>query len=1043
MSMKEDPLKPELDEHNLDLLVIAALFEGEFSIDWIEEISEQKPSQILWSFEDAISEGMLAKTSPGKFIFEDAEAKVRIQGSLSLDVVERLRRRIVDTLIRETTDDVNVIREIAGQLLKLSNSVEHCDWLLKAGHIYRKAFSHKEASKCYLKIIQYLKDEKTEQLNRVFIDAAIGLSKISTYARNFETVISALSDALKRAKSEQWAAEESLLEMHLAGNEWLRNRFPDAFAHFKRGWSIAKDIDDPKLIRSHVTFTSFFHMWEGRYSDVIKDYQEFEPEISKHPYGRFPLQAGVALGHSYALTGQVTRGLGMLDAIRNHSREIGDIHTASLAGYVIGVILLEISKVEKGLRYLKDALAEAIQGENNWAKIWALLAIAFAYYLTDDSDKALSCLDEFLDLQSESDMTILSPYLLEFCWAIEQGKFPSRAGLSLEREIRNATRCRNLSTKGIGYRYQGLKRKLEGESPQKVIGSFLLSKKWLEKADNKIRLGQTLIELAHMYLSIGKNEKAQKTMRLAAENLSPINDKLIPDDLRPLIKDFPGGKTLLKEIFKLGQELVIIRNNKKLFRRIISTVNRITGAERGAIFLFDNNSVPPKTVLRAAQNLTKEDIEQPHFASSMEIIQNAATTGKGKIHLMHSEQTFGQTSSNNIRSCICVPMKFRDEVVGVLYHDNRLLSSAFETSDLEVLEYFAAQAAIAMDNSRAYEKIELLNEKLKEEKQYYEEQHLEAIHFEDIVGKSTPFLATLDQVKRVAGTDTTVLILGETGVGKELIAWAIHRNSPRCDKPFIRVNCSALPESLISSELFGHEKGAFTGATNRRVGRFELADGGTLFLDEIGDISMEIQVHLLRVLQSKEFERIGGKETICSDFRLLTATNRDLSKAVQARRFRQDLYYRLSVFPIHVPPLRDRKEDIPLLSYYFLRLHAAKLGRPTEKIPQSEMEKLLEYNWPGNVRELENVIERGMILSSGELFKLPEELGTEQRRAFSLVESPTLNLKENERRLIVTALSKTNGKLSGRGGAAEILGLHPNTLYSRMKNLGIRRSRRG
>jgi len=420
----------------------------------------------------------------------------------------------------------------------------------------------------------------------------------------------------------------------------------------------------------------------------------------------------------------------------------------------------------------------------------------------------------------------------------------------------------------------------------------------------------------------------------------------------------------------------------------------------------------------------------------MKMIQEAAEQGKGRVMGINSEEDPGTYSVDVVRSRICVPMILRDKTVGVLYHDNRLLSSAFKESDLELLSYFAALAAFALDNARAYEEIRRLNTKLSEENLYYKEEHLQNLHFEDIVGESAGIKKVLSQVDQVCGTDATVMIRGETGVGKEQVARAVHRHSPRRDKPFIRIHCSALPETLIASELFGHEKGAFTGASHRRIGRFELADGGTLFLDEIGDISLDIQVRLLRVLQTKEFERVGGSETLRSDFRLVVATNRDLEEAVRREKFRADLYYRLAVFPIYVPALRDRREDIPLLAHYFLNIYSNKMGKKFSRIPSSQMEKMLNYHWPGNVRELENVIERGAILSSGQLFRVPP-LGEEHHEL--PVEQGGATLKENERRHILWALDRTGWKVRGKGGAAELLGIPASTLAFRMKKVGIQR----
>jgi transcriptional regulator with GAF, ATPase, and Fis domain len=284
-----------------------------------------------------------------------------------------------------------------------------------------------------------------------------------------------------------------------------------------------------------------------------------------------------------------------------------------------------------------------------------------------------------------------------------------------------------------------------------------------------------------------------------------------------------------------------------------------------------------------------------------------------------------------------------------------------------------------------------------------------------------------------------VLILGETGVGKELVARAIHHHSHRKDRPFIRVHCSALPESLIASELFGHERGAFTGAVGRRIGRFELADGGTLFLDEIGELPQGIQVLLLRVLQSKEFERVGGSDTLRSDFRLIAATNADLEGKVKEHQFRADLFYRLNVFPIRVPPLRNRKMDIPLLADFFLKNYTTKLKKSVRHVRDEDLRRLLDYDWPGNVRELENIVERGVLLSS-EGYLTVAELGIGRPQDVS--RNAPVTLKENERQHILQALQKTNWKVRGPGGAAELLDIHPSTLAFRMEKLGIRPSSR-
>jgi formate hydrogenlyase transcriptional activator len=309
--------------------------------------------------------------------------------------------------------------------------------------------------------------------------------------------------------------------------------------------------------------------------------------------------------------------------------------------------------------------------------------------------------------------------------------------------------------------------------------------------------------------------------------------------------------------------------------------------------------------------------------------------------------------------------------------------------------------------------------------------------FSDIVGESNGIWKMLRSIDMVALTDSTVLILGETGTGKELVARAIHKNSKRQSGPFVRVNCAALPESLLESELFGHEYGAFTGAIQQRMGRFELADGGTIFLDEIGEMPPAAQSRLLRVLQEQELERVGSSKTIRVDTRVLAATNRNLFCMVDDGMFREDLYYRLNVFPIQVPALRERKEDIPTLVRFFLKKLANRLGRKIETVPASVIAMLQDYNWPGNIRELENVVERAMILSTGDTLQVPSGV-VPSRRQRGLMNSVLRSLAEVETDHIRAVLDHTNGVISGPNGAATILDINRNTLRSRMEKLGIK-----
>ncbi len=390
-----------------------------------------------------------------------------------------------------------------------------------------------------------------------------------------------------------------------------------------------------------------------------------------------------------------------------------------------------------------------------------------------------------------------------------------------------------------------------------------------------------------------------------------------------------------------------------------------------------------------------------------------------------------------INSGCWVPLNCRGEIIGTLFVGSRH-NMVFDKRESEVLLQAASQIAATIKIDHGFRRIVQLSGKLKEEKRYLEEELRTEYNFEEIVGESHDLKTVLKQVETVAPTDATVLILGETGTGKELIARSIHTISPRRDRTFVKLNCSAIPFGLLESELFGHEKGAFTGAISQRIGRLELAHMGTLFLDEVGDLPLELQPKLLRALQEKEIERLGGRRTIPVDVRLIAATNRDLTQMVKTGEFRSDLYYRLRVFPITLPPLRSRTSDIPLLVNYFLNKHARRMNKPISLIPEETMAALVAWPWPGNVRELENFIERAVILTPGstlraplaELEKVEEETATKS--------DPNFHAAEREH--ILRVLREAKGMIGGSGGAAEKLGLKRTTLNSKLRRLGIERS---
>ncbi len=408
----------------------------------------------------------------------------------------------------------------------------------------------------------------------------------------------------------------------------------------------------------------------------------------------------------------------------------------------------------------------------------------------------------------------------------------------------------------------------------------------------------------------------------------------------------------------------------------------------------------------------------------------------------NSEWTFNQVwiRDEGIRCFAGQPLLFRGEVLGVLGVFSR---DEMEDHCFAILRTFADQAAAAIANARAFEEIDRLRAKLEQENEYLREEVRHDLDYGEIVGSSSALRRLMEQIELVARTDATVLIQGESGTGKELIARAIHEKSARAGRPLVRVNCAAVPRELFESEFFGHVRGAFTGAARDRAGRFALADGGTLFLDEVGEIPIELQSKLLRVLQEGQFEPVGDDRTQSADVRVIAATNRSLVNDSTATRFRPDLYYRLSVFPIHVPPLRERREDIPELALHFLASASKRFGLPPATLKQRHVQDLQAYDWPGNIRELQNVVERAVITSQGRDLEFELHASATMPAITTPAETKRIlteaEMKAFERDNLLRALEATDWKVGGESGAAKLLGMKPTTLASRMKVMGIAR----
>ena len=538
-----------------------------------------------------------------------------------------------------------------------------------------------------------------------------------------------------------------------------------------------------------------------------------------------------------------------------------------------------------------------------------------------------------------------------------------------------------------------------------------------------LEIGRTL---PHAY-----SAEEVRFLSLVADQLALAIDAAVSSYLSQQAQD------RLKLILDVTNQVVSSLDFQELLRAVSASVRRVMRCDAAAIMLPESDGKHLRVHALDFPDSRGSFTEKTAIPIEGTLPGQAFQSGKPTVlnRLDPTEippEMYAKAAGEGVNSLCHMPLVSRGRVLGILAVAQRA-ENAFDANAVEFLSQVAKQVAIAVENALAYGEIADLKDRLAQEKLYLEDEIRGGMDFEGIVGQSSALRHVLSLVETVAPSDSTVLLLGETGTGKELIASAIHDRSRRKNRTLVRLNCAAIPTGLLESELFGHERGAFTGAISQKVGRLELADQGTLFLDEVGDIPIEIQPKLLRALQEREFERLGSTRTKKVDVRLVAATNRDLDKMVEDREFRSDLYYRLNVFPIRIPPLRERPEDIPLLVRYFTQKYGRRMEKQIESIPVTAMKKLSRWHWPGNIRELENFMERSVILTHGSALQVPVgELINNGRT------TPAAGTREaSEREQILRVLKDTNGRVAGPDGAAARMDIKRTTLISRMKKLGI------
>ena len=807
--------------------------------------------------------------------------------------------------------------------------------------------------------------------------------------------------------------------------------------HFNDILNLAERIGDQGVLRKTVLSVIDFLLREGRIGEAVDRYEKTVGNLEEFGDGEAELTTSALLAWSYVVCGRVSRGMGMIDAVRSKAISLNLQGVAVYTDLVAGLCSLEIRKPAQAQQYLEEVLSRARDEQHHDALRAALSSMACIHLARDEYERACERLEEAHRYPRGHDFLYYSgSHLLESLYELKKRGFDHNE-INYESEIELMLNQDNVYLKGIALRMRAVQNIRNRQARGRAFLDLRASEKNLFMAGAEIELARTRIALGDAYLQEGEINVALNYLNHAWELFSKVDKGLFPKDLLVIMMP-QEEKTefVLDRIVDINESLGTIRDIASFLERVINMTMDFTMAMRGAFFLVGDEDEPR---IAASRNLDPLMLKAEQFNFIRELVRKVT---RSSTELIMPEPLGAATAEANlpdtrgISSFLCMPAKLGDHVYGCLYLDNSLDEKPFPHGQLPYVRLLCSQIAVGLSNIKLYEEMKGLKDRFEEEAIFYKQAMGITVPTEKIIGRSESMLRILNQVRQIAPTDSSVLITGETGVGKELVAKAIHNLGKRSHGPFIPVNLAALPQDLVASELFGHEKGAFTGAHERQKGRFELAHGGTIFLDEIGDLPLGVQVKLLRVLQEGTFERLGSSKSIRSDFRVIAATNRDLEKEVEKGSFRRDLYYRLNVIPIDIPPLKDRREDILELAEHFIDTFSKKMGKKIGKLSADASRTLMEYSWPGNVRELEHFIERAVILSQGPRIDVshlhrPSARKNEDRTWGSLAEM--------EREHIERILNATHWKVSGPNGAAAILQLKPTTLISRMKKLGIKK----
>jgi transcriptional regulator with GAF, ATPase, and Fis domain len=1031
-----------LDESERNIVFYLVHTISPVSIDTLSALSGAAAVKVLNVMED-LKKGKVVyekkEYRKGTYFLNGTDLANFLQKEMPNEKTQEVVRKIIEFYIKSLHEGEEKTLALAELYLKVGDVVEGLAIIRHAAHIILDKGQKEKALVYYDYVVQYFANNRVTNAHaEEFIESVLGKITLSKHLMPIHEQVALLTRAEKTAKRfKKW---DFMPKIKLALGQELQAAGQDkkAFHYMNDFWKLAERVGNPRMLKIATLLTCEFLHWKGKFAEVIRRYEDVVEDLEEFGDDEATLKAGARVGLCYVRCGRIARGMGMIDTVRVKANLLNLQQVANYADLMTVLSLFEIRKIPEAEFYLNrlSALPEEIVGHYI---LWPVEACkAYILCMNEDYTKAFEYMKKAVEhSRFVGWMHQNGAWNFDYLDILESKGFLYDEW-NYDGEIKRMLKWDDIYMRGVALRYRALRNMERQMSASRILPDLKNSEKYLKKAGAEIELARTRTALGNVYLKKGEQKIAQSYLEKAWTFFSTVDKNLFPKDLLVVMPQEQKIEVMIDRIININESLGKIQDRSSFLERVINVTMDFTMATRGAFFTVEPSG---EARIVASRNLDPSMLKAEQYKLIREVVAEVAREGTELIMPEIKERNNVSDDSllaAGINSLICMPAKLGEEKHGYLYLDNRLGRRSFPDNQLPYIRLLCNQIAVGLSNIRIYEEMRERKDRYENEATFYKQEMGIASSTETIIGKSSAIKSVINQTRQVAPTDSSVLITGETGVGKELVAKAIHNLSERRDGPFIPVNLSALPQELVVSELFGHEKGAFTGAHEKSKGRFELADGGTIFLDEIGDLPLNVQVKLLRVLQEGAFERLGSAKSIQSDFRVIAATNKDLSLEVEKGTFRQDLYYRLNVFPVYIPPLRARKDDISLIGHHFIDKFSKKMGKHIRRIPAEELKKLMEYHWPGNVRELKHLIERAVILSDGSGINLSSLLQVSAHRATGEDHS-LLSLADVERDHIEKILSATHWKVSGPKGAASILGLKPTTLLFRMNKLGIKK----